>query len=152
MSNARHYIQANDSLILDGSTGEVHIEPERKTLTHFRSQIRDERQRRKDLFNLKNRPCKTLDGLKISLYGNIDRPEDVRVLRQFDHTGVGLYRTEMMFIEHNHMPDEDEQFEVYRRALRALKGHPLTIRTMDLGLTRNWLIPRNTGHWYIIRL
>jgi len=133
VSNAKHYIQANDPLILDGITGEIHIEPERKTLTHFRSQIRDERQRRKDLFNLKNKPSKTLDGLKICLHGNIDRPEDVRVLRQFDHTGVGLYRTEMLFIEHNHMPDEDEQFEIYRRALRALKGHPLTIRTMDLG-------------------
>ncbi len=130
---ARHFIQANDMLILDGSSGDIHISPDRKVLSQFRSLIRDERQRRKSLFQLKNKPSQTRDGFKINLQGNIDRPEDVRFLRQFDHTGVGLYRTEMLFIEHNHMPDEDVQFDIYRRALRALKGHPLTIRTMDLG-------------------
>ncbi|HEY9201910.1 MAG TPA: phosphoenolpyruvate--protein phosphotransferase [Gammaproteobacteria bacterium] len=130
---ARHFIQANDVLILDGSSGEIHISPDRKVLSQFRNLIRDERQRRKQLFELKNKPSQTRDGFKINLQGNIDRPEDVRILRQFDHTGVGLYRTEMLFIEHNHMPDEEVQFDIYRRALRALKGHPLTIRTMDLG-------------------
>jgi len=130
---ARHFIQANDELILDGSSGDIHISPDRKVLSQFRSLIRDERQRRKSLFELKNKPSQTRDGFKISLQGNIDRPEDVRILRQFDHTGVGLYRTEMLFIEHNQMPDEELQFEIYRRALRALKGHPLTIRSMDLG-------------------
>lgn len=131
--DARHFIQANDVLILDGSSGEIHISPDRKALSQFRSLIRDERQRRKRLFELKNKPSQTQDGFKINLQGNIDRPEDVRILRQFDHTGVGLYRTEMLFIGHNHMPDEEVQFDIYRRTLRALKGHPLTIRTMDLG-------------------
>jgi len=131
--NAKQYIQANEWLVLDGSTGEIHIDPPRKELTRFRSLIRDERQRRKNLFDLKNKPSKTLDGLTVKLHGNIDRPEDVRALRQFDHTGVGLYRTEILFIEHNEIPSEEAQFENYKRALRSLKGHPLTIRTMDLG-------------------
>lgn len=131
--NARHYIQANELLVLDGNSGEIHINPEKKELSRFKGLIRDERLRRKNLFDLKNKPAQTRDGLKINLFGNIDRPEDVRALRQYDHTGVGLYRTEMLFIEHNDMPDEEEQFQTYRRALRALKGHPLTIRTMDLG-------------------
>lgn len=131
--DAKHFIQANEQIILDGNTGEIHINPEKKDLTRFKSLIRDERQRRKNLFDLKNKPAQTKDGLKVSLHGNIDRPADVRVLRQYDHTGVGLYRTEMLFIEHNEMPSEQEQFETYRRALRSLKGHPLTIRTTDLG-------------------
>ncbi len=133
VSNAKQYVQANEWLVLDGSTGEIHINPPKKDLTHFRSLIRNERQRRKNLFDLKNKSSQTLDGLKISLHGNIDRPEDVRTLRQFDHTGVGLYRTEILFIEHNEIPSEEAQFNNYKRALRSLKGHPLTIRTMDLG-------------------
>jgi len=133
VSNAKQYGKANEWLVLDGSTGEININPTKKDLTHFRSLIRDERQRRKNLFDLKNKSSQTLDGLKISLQGNIDRPEDVRTLRQFDHTGVGLYRTEILFIEHNEIPSEEAQFNNYKRALRALKGHPLTIRTMDLG-------------------
>jgi len=131
--NAKHLIQANDQIVLDGDTGKIHIAPEKKDVTHFKSLIRNENKRRKLLFDLKNKPAKTEDGLKVNLHGNIDRPADVRALRQFDHTGVGLYRTEMLFLEHNGMPDEEEQFETYRRALRSLKGHPLTIRTTDLG-------------------
>jgi len=155
--DAKHLIQANEQIILDGNTGKVHINPDRKSLANFKSLIRDERQRRKKLFDLKNKPALTKDGLKITLNGNIDRPADVRVLRQYDHTGVGLYRTEMLFIEHanepiniNHKntsqqsasypeefpgqyPSEEEQFQTYRRTLRSLKGHPLTIRTTDLG-------------------
>ena len=131
--NAKHLIQANDQIVLDGGTGKIHIAPAKKDVAHFKSLIRDENKRRKLLFDLKNKPAKTQDGLKVNLHGNIDRPADVRALRQFDHTGVGLYRTEMLFLEHNGMPSEEEQFETYRRALRSLKGHPLTIRTTDLG-------------------
>ena len=131
--DAKRLIQANEQIILDGNTGKIHINPAKKDLSIFKGQIRDERQRRKNLFDLKNKPAQTKDGLKINLQGNIDRPADVRTLRQYDHTGVGLYRTEMLFIEHNDMPCEDEQFETYRRALRSLKGHALTIRTIDLG-------------------
>lgn len=131
--NAKKIIQPNDHLIVNGDQGMIVVEPDRKTQSHFRALQRDEKQRRKDLFELKNKPAITKNGLKINLYGNIDRPADVRTLRQFDHTGVGLYRTEMLFIERNEQPSESEQFETYRRALRALKGHPLTIRTADLG-------------------
>ncbi|VAW62018.1 Phosphoenolpyruvate-protein phosphotransferase of PTS system [hydrothermal vent metagenome] len=139
--NAKHLIQANEQIILDGNSGKIYVDPVKKDLSLFKNLIRDERQRRKNLFDLKNKPAQTKDGLKITLHGNIDRTEDVRTLRQYEHTGVGLYRTEMLFIEHNDSPDgsplnfpsEDKQFETYRRALRALKGHPLTIRTTDLG-------------------
>ena len=131
--NAKQLINGNDIIIIDGHAGMIIAAPDRKSLSHFRSLQRDEKQRKKDLFELKNKPCKTQDGHKINLYGNIDRPADIRTLRQFDHTGVGLYRTEMLFIERNETPSEEIQLETYRRALKALKGQPLTIRTSDLG-------------------
>jgi len=133
VKNAKHLIQANEQIVLDGNTGKIHVNPAKKDLSTFKRLIRDEQQRRKKLFELKNKPAQTQDGFKINLHGNIDRPAAVRALRQHDHTGVGLYRTEMLFIEHNDMPSEEEQFETYRRVLRSLKGHPLTIRTTDLG-------------------
>lgn len=131
--NIRQLIQANENLIMDGGRGMIIASPDRAALSHFREQQRSELQRKRDLFELKNKPTITLDGIKINLHGNIDRPADVRTLRQFDHTGVGLYRTEMLFLERNEAPSEEEQFETYLRALRALKGKPLTIRTADLG-------------------
>jgi len=133
MHNAKHLIQANDQLVLNGLSGELYINPDRKELSHFKTLIQDEIERYKTLFNLKNKPSETLDGIKIKLLGNIDRPESVRALRQYEHTGVGLYRTEMLFIEHNDKPNEEEQFQTYRRILRSLKGQHLTIRTTDLG-------------------
>ena len=133
VQNAKEFLQSNEQIILDGINGEIHIDPDKKKLLHFKNLIRDERARRKDLFDLKNKPTQTINGFKINLSGNIDRPEDIRLLRQYDHTGVGLYRTEMLFIEHNGIPSEEEQFETYRRAVRSLKGYPLTIRTTDLG-------------------
>jgi len=98
VNNAKQFLQANEWLVLDGSTGEIYIDPPQKDLSRFRSLIRDERQRRKNLFDLKNKSSQTLDGLKITLHGNIERPEDVRTLGKFDHTGVGLYRPEIIFI------------------------------------------------------
>ncbi len=133
VANIRQLIQANENLIMDGGRGMIIAAPDRASLSHFREQRKDELQRKRDLFNLKNKTTVTRDGIKIELQGNIDRPADVRTLRQFDHTGVGLYRTEMLFLERNEAPSEEEQFDTYRRALRALKGEPLTIRTADLG-------------------
>ncbi|MCW9012637.1 MAG: phosphoenolpyruvate--protein phosphotransferase [Gammaproteobacteria bacterium] len=131
--NAKQLIQASEKLVLDGHRGMIIANADRRTISHFRGLKKDEKLRRKNLFDLKNKPTITTDKHKIILLGNIDRPADVRTLRQFDHTGVGLYRTEMLFIHRNEYPTEEEQFDTYRRALRALKGHPLTIRTSDLG-------------------
>lgn len=131
--NAKQLMQANEWLVVDGQQGMIIADPDRATQRHFRRLQKAEKQRRQNLFQLKNKPAVSLDGHKIKLHGNIDRPADVRAMRQYDHTGVGLYRTEMLFMERNEHPSEEEQFETYRRALRALKGHPLTIRTADLG-------------------
>ncbi|MFW2373114.1 MAG: phosphoenolpyruvate--protein phosphotransferase [Gammaproteobacteria bacterium] len=131
--HAKQMIHAGEVLVVDGQHGMIVAEPDSKTQRHFRRLQKDEKQRRQNLFELKNKPSITEDGHKITLQANIDRPDDIRAMRQYDHTGVGLYRTEMLFMERNENPSEEIQFETYRRALRALKGHPLTIRTADLG-------------------
>jgi len=130
---ARQLINANDQIIIDGKRGMLIVEPDSKSLKHFRSLKRQEQQRKAELKQLANQPSITQDDQAITLHGNIDRPEDVKALRKVDKTGVGLYRTEMMFISAGTAPDEEQQFLEYRRAVKALKGNPLTIRTLDLG-------------------
>ena len=131
--STRRLIQADEWLVIDGDQGMVIADPDQRTLKYFRTLRRTEKERRANLSKLKNRPPITEDGCSITLHGNIDRPEDVRLLRQVEHTGVGLYRTEVLFLEKNGHPSEEEQFQAYRRVVRALRNNPLTIRTIDLG-------------------
>lgn len=131
--NARQLIHTGDTLIIDGRQGMLINSPDKRSLKHYRALRKEEKARKDLLHKLKNVPVTTTDGQAITLHGNIDRPEDIRVLKKFADTGVGLYRTEMLFIEKNGWPDEETQFKTYKRALFRLKGKPLTIRTMDLG-------------------
>ncbi len=131
--HARRLIKTGETLIIDGRQGMVINSPDKRSLKHYRALRKEELARKALLHELKNTPTVTTDGKAITLHGNIDRPEDIRKLRQFDDTGVGLYRTEMLFIEKNEWPDEETQFKTYKRALFRLKGKPLTIRTADLG-------------------
>lgn len=131
--HARQLIRTGETLIIDGLHGMVISQPDKSSLKQYR-EIKKKAVARTNLLNkLKNIPAITLDGTAITLHGNIDRPEDIRVLKKYDDTGVGLYRTEMMFLEKNSYPDEETQFKTYKRALFRLKGQLLTIRTMDLG-------------------
>lgn len=131
--HARQLIHPGETVIIDGRNGIVVVDPDKKTLKQYRELRKVERASKAVLHELKNVPAVTLDGVSITLHGNIDRPEDIRTLKQYDDTGVGLYRTEMMFIERNLYPDEEIHFKTYKRALFRLKGKLLTIRTMDLG-------------------
>ncbi|MDA3868789.1 MAG: phosphoenolpyruvate--protein phosphotransferase [Gammaproteobacteria bacterium] len=131
--HARQLIKNGEMLIIDGEQGMVINSPDKRSLKQYRALQKAETARKVLLYDLKNVPAVTLDGRAITLHGNIDRPEDIKTLRSFDDTGVGLYRTEMLFIEKNANPDEDTQFKTYKRALFRLKGEPLTIRTVDLG-------------------
>ena len=133
LHNARNLIHKGEQLIMDGLRGFVINNPDKISLKNYRALKRDEVAKRNLLSELSGEPAITLDGKQVTLHGNIDRPEDIRAIRKIDETGIGLYRTEMLFIELNEWPDEKTHFQTYRRAVRALKGKPLTIRTMDLG-------------------
>ena len=130
---ARQLIKTGETLIIDGHQGMIINSPDKRSLKHYRALQKEELARKALLNELKNAPVVTRDGKTITLHGNIDRPEDIRTLKNFDNTGVGLYRTEMLFIEKNAWPDEETQFKTYKRALYRLKDKVLTIRTIDLG-------------------
>ena len=131
--NARQLIHPTEQLIVDGHYGVVIGEPDARSLKHYRKLRQKSVARKQKLNRLINKPAVTADGVHVLIQGNIDRPEDIRKLKQYDNTGVGLYRTEMLFLENNKSVDEETQFKTYKRALFRLKGKPLTIRTLDLG-------------------
>jgi phosphotransferase system enzyme I (PtsI) len=131
--NARRLILSGEVLIVDGQNGSVINTPDLRSLKIYRKLKRDEVTRKNLLHRLKGKPAITQDKKTIILHGNIDRPEDIKVLHQFDKTGIGLYRTEMLFIDKNEWPDEETQLQYYKRTVQKLQGQPLTIRTIDLG-------------------
>ncbi len=133
LHHARHLIHSGETLIIDGSSGVALNTPDDKSLKFYRAVKRSESVKRNLLNTLSGKPAVTLDKKQITLHGNIDRPADIKVIKKYDDTGVGLYRTEMLFIELNQWPDQATHFKTYKRAVKALNGKPLTIRTMDLG-------------------
>ncbi len=133
LHHARQLIHHNEILVIDGFSGVVINSPDKKSLKYYRAVKRDETSKRNLLNDLSGKPAITLDKEQITLHGNIDRPADIRTIKKHDDTGVGLYRTEMLFIELNQWPDQQTHFKTYKRAIKALNGKPLTIRTMDLG-------------------
>ena len=133
LHHARQLIRRGETLVINGLAGYIINSPDKKSLKHYRSVKRTESAKRNLLKELSGKPAITLDKKQITLHGNIDRPADIRTIKKQDDTGVGLYRTEMLFIELNQWPDQKTHFNTYKRAVKAMGGKPLTIRTMDLG-------------------
>jgi phosphotransferase system enzyme I (PtsI) len=133
LHHARHLIHRGETLIIDGSTGTAINRPDDKSLKFYRAVKRRESTKRNLLKKLTGKPAVTLDNKQITLHANIDRPADIKIIKKYDDTGIGLYRTEMLFIELNQWPDQATHLKTYKRAVKALNGKPLTIRTMDLG-------------------
>ena len=133
LHHARHLIHRGETLIIDGSSGTAINQPDDKSLKFYRAVKRSESAKRNLLKTLTGKPAVTLDNKQITLHGNIDRPADIKIIKKYDDTGIGLYRTEMLFIELNQWPDQATHLKTYKRAVKALNGKPLTIRTMDLG-------------------
>jgi phosphotransferase system enzyme I (PtsI) len=137
MYNASSLIEQDDWLIIDGDHGVVIVDPSPLVLAQYRDlhavQLRD----RKKLGKLKKTPAITRDGTEITLLANIEFPEDCAPALDAGAMGVGLFRSEFLFMGRtghvSKLPTEDEQFESYRRAVVAMKGKPVTIRTLDIG-------------------
>ncbi len=137
MSNASALIAEDDWIIIDGDAGIVIVDPAPVVLEQYRdAQARLIRERKK-LGKLKKTPAITRDGTFIHLLANIELPEDCAGALDAGAVGVGLFRSEFLFMGHTgqaaRLPSEDEQFESYRKAVVAMKGRPVTIRTLDVG-------------------
>lgn len=133
MHHMRPLIRDNDLLIVDGTRGILIVDPDTGILEEFRLRKTELEAERNKLKRLKSARSATLDGIEISLDANIELPQDIEQVRAVGASGVGLFRTEFLFMNRDDVPDEDEQFEAYRAVTRALNGKPVTIRTLDIG-------------------
>jgi phosphotransferase system enzyme I (PtsI) len=139
------YVHDGETVILDGVQGVLIAGPDANTLQHYRERQQQEQQRRLDLGRLADTPAVSRDAIPITLMANIELPEDIKVVRQSSASGVGLYRTEFLFMNRIEPPGEDEQYEVYMSVIEALGGRPLTIRTLDMGADKEIDSGRKTG-------
>lgn len=133
LHGANRLLNEGEQIIVDGAAGVVIAGADGPILARYRERRRDERRRRRELAVLRDEPAVTLDGVRITLLANIELEDDMRAARDMGAEGVGLYRTEFLYLNRDEPPDEDEQLYAYRRVLRALRGKPITIRTLDLG-------------------
>jgi phosphotransferase system enzyme I (PtsI) len=131
--NARSLIRDGELVIVDGGQNVVIVNPDRSVLAEYRlkqSQLGLERQKLK---RLRTKPAQTLDGTEVELWANIELPEDLEQAIEAGATGVGLFRSEFLYLNRAGLPTEDEQFEAYRRVAEGMQGKPVVIRTFDLG-------------------
>jgi len=131
--NITRQIRAGELLIVDGESGTVLGDADARTLRYFRARLRAGQSRLRRLRRLVDRPARTRDGIAVSLEANLELPEDVATARANGATGVGLYRTEFLYMNRPDLPDEEEQLAAYSAMLQGLGGIPITIRTLDLG-------------------
>ena len=133
LHHARGLMRENDLVILDGARGVLIIDPDDKVLQEYRQRKIEQEQERAKLNSLVSMRAATLDGVDVSLQANIELPQDIDQVKRLGADGVGLFRTEFLFMNRNSLPGEDEQYEAYRHVARSLAGKPVTIRTLDVG-------------------
>jgi len=133
LHNAKKLIKNDDDVILDGSSGIILVNPDKNILKHYQKKQTEVKKYYASLKKFKDAPAKSIDGIPITLMANIELPEDFETVRDVGAAGVGLYRTEFLYMNRNSPPDEEEHFETYMEVIKALQGLPLTIRTVDLG-------------------
>jgi phosphotransferase system enzyme I (PtsI) len=126
-------VNDGDVLLVDGASGVIIIDPSAADLRDYRARLREEKRERKQLHRLRREPSRTLDGADIKLWANAESREDVTGAHALGAAGVGLYRTEFLFLRRHELPDEGEQFRAYRDVVLAMTGRTVTIRTMDIG-------------------
>jgi phosphotransferase system enzyme I (PtsI) len=131
---ASRLIRQDDWVVIDGDAGVVIINPPPIVLEEYRFRQRQSELERARLHRLRHTPAVTLDGERVELQANIEMPRDAQVATEAGAVGVGLFRTEFLFMNRDgHLPSEDEQFECYRSAVEHMQGLPMTIRTVDVG-------------------
>lgn len=132
-ADALSHVNDGDALLVDGRDGLLIVEPNADDLARYRVTRAKIEKKRVQLERLKHAPTRTQDGVDIGLCANAERREEIAEAFALGADGVGLYRTEFLFMGRNRIPDEDEQFHAYREAVLGMAGKPVTLRTLDLG-------------------
>ena len=137
VGNARQLISEHEWVIVDGIQGVLIIDPDELVLAEYRLRLKHYRSRLRALNKIKKTAAATLDGEEIELFANIESADDVKALQNIGADGVGLLRTEFAYLNRDSLPEEDELYQLYSDIAKKLKGKPLTIRTVDLGVDKN---------------
>ena len=126
-------IKGGDMVIVDGSRGRVLVNPADNDLTHYRAKAKQFAEEKQALEAYRGKPSVTGDGDKVLLVANIGNPDDANVAAEHDCEGVGLFRSEFLFMDAKELPTEDEQFAAYQKVALRMKNQPVIIRTLDVG-------------------
>jgi phosphoenolpyruvate-protein phosphotransferase (PTS system enzyme I) len=137
LHHARGMIREGEALIVDGREGVLIVNPGEQVLAEYRERSRRIETEREKLKRLRTARSATLDGVAVALQANIELPDDVEEATEAGAMGIGLFRSEFLFLNRDDLPSEDEQFEAYRKVADAMHGRPVTIRTLDLGADKS---------------
>jgi len=133
LEDLTEYVRGGDTVIVDGNRGIVIVNPDEETIQQYREYSREFADLEHRLDTIRQKPAVTRDGTPITLLGNIEFPDEAEVVLQKGGDGIGLYRTEFLYLNTQREPTEQDHYEAYARTVRALESRPVVIRTLDLG-------------------
>jgi phosphotransferase system enzyme I (PtsI) len=134
----RKYVDENELLVIDAREGVVVGDPDAAALSHFRGKQAERQRHAESLGRLRGTATVTVDGCAVELHANVELPDDFIAAHDVGASGVGLYRTEFLYMNRSESPDEEEHFRTYRELIETLAGMPVTIRTLDLGSDKDF--------------
>ncbi len=133
IDNICSIVKNGDAVVLDGTSGEAIVNPDEETVAKFEEMYKTFQEEKAMLKAYAGQPSETKDGTKVELVCNIGKPEDAKKAVECDGEGIGLFRTEFLFMDRDSLPTEEEQFEAYKSVAETMKGKPVIIRTIDIG-------------------
>lgn len=137
VENFFNELKSNTEIIVDGFTGDIYIEPDENTLLEFENKKQQYLKRREKLKQLIGKKAISKDGTEIQIYANIGYPSDIKLVLENDANGIGLFRSEFLYMEKDDFPTEEEQFIAYKQILQAMGEKPVIIRTLDIGADKH---------------
>ena len=130
---ATHYINTGDTLIVDGMTGVVVVNPSAEILREYVERQKGRQKMERELFQYRDLPAETLDGYRVKVLANIELVEEIPSVLQHGAEGIGLYRTEYLYLNRKDLPSEEDHFQAYKQAVEGISPHAAVIRTLDIG-------------------
>ena len=137
LHTSRELLREDELVVVDGTQGVVIVDPDETVLAEYRLKQHQWKLERQKLSRIKLASAETLDGAHVELHANIELPTDLDAVKHSGATGVGLFRSEFLFMNRKDLPTEDEQFEAYKAVAEGLKGKPVVIRTLDIGADKS---------------
>jgi len=133
LSTATREISSGDTLVVDGTGGFVYVNPDRKVFADYREAAAGDKRKLAEFMGTRDLPAETTDGFRVNLQANIEIPEEAEPALKYGAGGIGLYRSEFLFISPGVAAEEERQMEAYKGVLQTMEGRPVTIRTVDIG-------------------